>query len=67
MTTTTSNVVAYLSLNSFTQQPFSDVGIKTILTKADIQTGTVTNKEGVKLLKMFGINNKTFVKYSTVN
>ena len=57
---TPSNVVAYLSLKLGGTTTFFNVGIKTILTKADIQTGTVTNKEGIKMLKMFGINNKTF-------
>ena len=37
-----------------------NIGIKKILTKDDIQTGMVKNRDGLKLLNMFGIDNKTF-------
>tara|TARA_B100000780_G_scaffold271384_1_gene232262 strand:- start:49 stop:1143 length:1095 start_codon:yes stop_codon:yes gene_type:complete len=59
---TKSNVVAYLSLKLGGTTTFFNVGIKTILTKEDIETGTVTNKDGIKMLQMFGIDNQTFCK-----
>jgi len=54
------NVVAYLSLKLGGTTTFFNVGIKTILTKADIQTGSISNKDGLKLLQMFGVDDTTF-------
>ena len=54
------NVVGYLSLKLGGTTTFFNVGIKTILTREDIESGTVTNKDGLKMLQMFGIDNKTF-------
>jgi len=55
-----SNKVAYLSLKLGNTTTFFNIGIKTILTRPEIQSGMVRNKDGLKLLKMFGIDNKTF-------
>ena len=56
------NVVSYLSLKLGGTTTFFNVGIKTILTKKDIESGTISNKDGLKLLDMFGIDDKTFCK-----
>lgn len=56
------NKIAYLSLKLGGTTTFFNVGVKTILTKPEIQSGTVKNKDGLKLLNMFGVDNKTFCK-----
>ena len=53
-------VVSYLSLKLGGTTTFFNIGIKKILTKDEIQSGMVKNPDGLKLLKMFGIDNKTF-------
>ena len=52
--------IAYLSLKLGGTTTFFNVGIKKILTPDEIKTGTIKNKDGLKLLKMFGIDNKMF-------
>ena len=54
------NEIEFLSLKLGGTTTFFNVGVKTILTKAEIQTGMVKNIQGLALLKMFGIDNKTF-------
>jgi hypothetical protein len=54
------NVVAYLSLKLGNTTTFFNIGVKTILTRQEIETGRVKNRDGLKLLKMFGIDNKLF-------
>jgi hypothetical protein len=54
------NVVAYLSLKLGGTTTFFNVGIKTILTRPDIKTGSIKNKDGLKLLQMFGIDDNLF-------
>jgi len=56
----TSNVIAYLSLKLGNTTTFFNIGVKTILTRKEIETGRVKNSDGLKLLKMFGIDNKLF-------
>jgi len=53
-------VVSYLSLKLGGTTTFFNVGIKTILTKNEIQKGSITNRDGLKLLAMFGIDDSTF-------
>ena len=53
-------VVSYLSLKLGGTTTFFNIGVKKILTKSEIQTGMVKDKDGIKLLDMFGIDNKTF-------
>jgi len=57
---TKNEVVAYLSLKLGGTTTFFNIGIKKILTKDEIQSGMVKNPDGLKLLKMFGIDNKAF-------
>ena len=50
----------YLSLKLDTTTTFFNVGVKTKITKKEINDGLIKNKDGVKLLKLFGIDNKRF-------
>jgi len=52
--------VAYLSLKLGTTVTFFNVGIKTILTSAEIKSGVITNKDGLKLLSLFNIKPALF-------
>lgn len=56
------NAIGYLSLKLGGTTTFFNIGVKTILTKKEIQSGEVKNKQGLALLKMFGINNSDFCK-----
>lgn len=56
----TSNVISYLSLKLGGTTTFFNVGIKTILTRQDIETGRVSHRDGQKMLQMFGIDNSLF-------
>ena len=55
-------VVSYLSLKFESTTTFFNIGVKTILTKKEIQEGAIKNKDGIKLLDMFGISNEMFCK-----
>tara|TARA_B100000780_G_C21054305_1_gene423503 strand:+ start:49 stop:1161 length:1113 start_codon:yes stop_codon:yes gene_type:complete len=57
-----SNVISYLSLKLGGTTTFFNVGIKKILTKSDIQSGSISNKDGQALLEMFGIDDVSFCK-----
>ncbi len=46
----------YLSLKLDKTVTFFNVGVRTILSPADIKTGSISNKDGLKLLGMFGID-----------
>jgi hypothetical protein len=50
----------YLSLKFESTVTFFNVGIKTILTKKEIQSGTIENKDGLALLELFKIDPKKF-------
>ena len=50
----------YLSLKFETTTTFFNSGIKTILTKAEIDKGEIKNANGLKLLKLFGVDPKRF-------
>lgn len=50
----------YLSLKFESTVTFFNVGIKTILTKGEIQSGTITNKDGLALLELFKIDPSKF-------
>lgn len=50
----------YLSLKYANTVTFFNVGIKTILTKKEIQSGNITNKDGLALLNLFKIDQKKF-------
>lgn len=50
----------YLSLKLGGTTTFFNVGVKTILTTTEIKANKINNKNGKKLLSMFGINEKTF-------
>ena len=50
----------YLSLKLGGTTTFFNVGIKTILTTAEIKKGNITNSNGLKLLGLFGINPAQF-------
>tara|TARA_R110000796_G_scaffold95788_5_gene201205 strand:- start:1975 stop:3042 length:1068 start_codon:yes stop_codon:yes gene_type:complete len=50
----------YLSLKLGTTTTFFNLGIKKVLTKKEIQDGSVSNREGKQLLDMFGIDNELF-------
>lgn len=57
---TDNNPPIYLSLKLGTTTTFFNVGIKTKLTKKEINEGQIKNKDGIKLLDLFGIDNKRF-------
>jgi len=50
----------YLSLKTTSTVTFFNVGIKEVLTTAEIKTGTISNKNGLKLLKLFSIDPSIF-------
>jgi len=50
----------YLSLKFESTVTFFNVGIKTILTKKEIQSGNIENKDGLALLELFKIDPKRF-------
>lgn len=52
----------YLSLKLGTTTTFFNVGVKSILTKAEIQKEEITNANGLKLLNLFGIDPVTFCR-----
>lgn len=56
ITIETDNGPIYLSLKLGGTTTFFNVGVRTILTPAEIKSGTITNKNGLKLLQMFGID-----------
>ena len=56
ITVTTDKGPIYLSLKLGGTTTFFNVGVKTILTKSEIQAGDIRNKNGLMLLNMFGID-----------
>lgn len=56
------NAIGFLSLKLGGTTTFFNIGVKTILTKKEIQSGEIKDKQGLALLKMFGINNSDFCK-----
>ena len=50
----------YLSLKLGKTVTFFNSGIKTVLTKDDIKSGTIKSEKGIALLNMFGINHTRF-------
>jgi len=50
----------YLSLKLGSTTTFFNVGVKKILTKTEIESGNITNTDGLKLLKLLGIDPKRF-------
>ena len=50
----------YLSLKIEKTTTFFNVGVKTKITKKEINEGEIKNKDGRKLLDLFGIDNKRF-------
>mgnify|MGYP001295342508 CR=1 FL=1 len=50
----------YLSLKFETTTTFFNVGIRTKLTPKEIKEGKIQNADGLKLLKLFGIDNERF-------
>jgi hypothetical protein len=50
----------YLSLKTGGTVTFFNSGIKTVLSPAEIKTGKITNKDGLKILNMFNINDALF-------
>ena len=50
----------YLSLKFGPTTTFFNVGVRTVLTPDDIESGAISNKNGLKLLKMFGIEDDKF-------
>ena len=60
ITVTTDDGPIYLSLKLGTTTTFFNVGVKTKITKSEIDAGLIKNTDGVKLLKLFGIDNKRF-------
>ena len=60
ITVETDNKDVFLSLKLGGTTTFFNVGIKTILTKGQIQDRSITNANGKKLLKLFGIDEGKF-------
>ncbi len=56
ITLTTDTQKIFLSLKLGGTTTFFNVGVKTKLTTAEIKSGTIKNADGLKLLKMFGID-----------
>jgi hypothetical protein len=50
----------YLSLKTGGTVTFFNSGIRTVLSPAEIKTGRITNKDGLKILDMFNINDAVF-------
>jgi len=57
---TDNNPPIFLSLKLGGTTTFFNVGLKTKLTKDEINSGMIKNKDGKKLLDLFGIDNKRF-------
>lgn len=53
-------VIAYLSLKLGTTATFFNVGVKTVLTTKEIQSGLIENENGKKLLDLFNIKSPLF-------
>jgi hypothetical protein len=58
--TSDKNKKVYLSLKLGNTVTFFNIGIRTILTPAEIKSGVISNKDGLKLLKMFNIQPELF-------
>jgi hypothetical protein len=54
--------VIYLSLKTSGTTTMSNLGVKKIFPKSEIQAGQITNTVGLKLLETFGIDNGRFCK-----
>ena len=52
----------YLSLKFGPTTTFFNVGVRTVLTPDEIESGFILNDNGVKLLNMFGIDNEKFCR-----
>ena len=50
----------YLSLKLGTTTTFFNVGVRTILTPEEIKSYNIKNKDGLKLLELFGIDANKF-------
>lgn len=50
----------YLSLKKGGTTTMSNLGVKKIFTKDELQAGNITNRTGVKILETFGIDNERF-------
>jgi hypothetical protein len=50
----------YLSLKTGGTVTFFNSGVRTVLSPAEIKTGRITNKDGLKILDMFNINDALF-------
>lgn len=50
----------YLSLKTGGTVTFFNSGIRTVLSPAEIKSGKITNKDGLKILNMFNINDALF-------
>lgn len=50
----------YLSLKTGGTVTFFNSGVRTVLSPSEIKTGKITNKDGLKLLDMFNINDALF-------
>lgn len=55
----------YLSAKFGGTVTFFNAGVRTIFTDKDFEQGKITNKDGKKLLKMFGIDEKRFIETFT--
>ena len=60
LTVTTDKGDIYLSLKLGGTTTFFNVGVKTIMTRKEIESGLIQNKNGLKLLNLFGIDNAKF-------
>jgi hypothetical protein len=60
ITVTTDKGPIFLSLKLGGTTTFFNVGVKTVLTRKEIENGSITNKDGKKLLKLFGIDETKF-------
>lgn len=52
----------YLSLKTSGTTTMSNLGVKRIFPKSEIQTGSITNSVGMKVLETFGIDNARFCR-----
>lgn len=52
----------YLSLKFGPTTTFFNVGVRTVLSPKEIESGVITNDNGIKLLNMFGIDNEKFCR-----
>lgn len=60
ITMTTDSGPIYLSLKLGTTTTFFNVGVRTILTPEEIKSYNIKNKDGLKLLELFGIDANKF-------